>query len=61
MLQNWMKDIRKRMVLKAKLYLGNKIEYHNQIIFQDAEVNLIYYTEKEVQAAGMNRQKRTIT
>ena len=25
MLQNWMKDIRKRMVLEAKLYLGNNL------------------------------------
>ena len=38
--------------LPEKEKIGSEIEYQNQIIFQNTDVNLIYYTEKKVQADG---------
>lgn len=32
--------------------IGSEIEYQNQIIFQSLDVNLIYYTEKEIKSDG---------
>ena len=41
--------------LPEKEKVGSEIEYQNQIIFQDTDVNLIYYTEKEVQGDGKEK------
>lgn len=38
--------------LPEKEKMGSEIEYQNQIIFKNTAVNLIYYTEKKVQADG---------
>ncbi len=41
--------------LPEKEKTGSEIEYQNQIIFQNTDVNLIYYTEKKVQADGKEK------
>ena len=41
--------------LPEKEKVGSEIEYQNQIGFQDTDVNLIYYTEKKVQANGKEK------
>ena len=46
---------REYQALPEKEKIGSEIEYQNQIIFQDTDVNLIYYTEKEVQADGKEK------
>lgn len=38
--------------LPEKEKIGSEIEYQNQIMFQNTDVNLIYYTEKKIQADG---------
>lgn len=38
--------------LPEKEKTDSEIEYQNKILFQDFDVNLIYYTQKEVQADG---------
>lgn len=38
--------------LPEKETIGSEIEYQNQIMFQNTDINLIYYTEKKVQADG---------
>lgn len=43
---------REYQALPEKEKIGSEIEYQNQIIFQNTEVNLIYYTERKVQAEG---------
>lgn len=46
---------REYQALPEKEKIGLEIEYQNQIIFQDTDVNLIYYTEKEVQEDGKEK------
>lgn len=41
--------------LPEKEKTGSEIEYQNQIMFQNTDVNLIYYTEKKIQAEGKER------
>ena len=41
--------------LPEKEKIGSEIEYQNQIMFQNTDVNLIYYTEKKVQAEGKEK------
>lgn len=42
--------------LPEKERVGTEIEYQNQIVFQDADVNLLYYTEKKGQADKQGRK-----
>ena len=42
-------------LLPEKERLDEGIEYQNQIPFKDQDVNLIYYTEKKVQANGKEK------
>lgn len=42
-------------LLPEKERLDEGIEYQNQIPFKDQNVNLIYYTEKKVQANGKEK------
>ena len=41
--------------LPEKEKIGSEIEYQNQIMFQNTDVNLIYYTEKKIQADGKEK------
>ena len=41
--------------LPEKEKTGSEIEYQNQIMFQNTDVNLIYYTEKKIQAEGKEK------
>ena len=41
--------------LPEKEKTGSEIEYQNQIMFQNTDVNLIYYTEKKIQADGKEK------
>ena len=41
--------------LPEKEKISAEIEYQNQIMFQNTDVNLIYYTEKKVQADGKEK------
>ncbi|MDQ9787276.1 hypothetical protein RFZ51_03935, partial [Acinetobacter baumannii] len=38
--------------LPEKEKIGSEIEYQNQIMFEKYDVNLIYYTEKKINAKG---------
>ena len=38
--------------LPEKEKIGSEIEYQNQIMFQNTDVNLIYYTEKKIKPDG---------
>ena len=46
---------REYQALPEKEKIGSEIEYQNQIIFQNTDVNLMYYTEKKVQADGKEK------
>ena len=35
--------------------IGSEIEYQNQILFQNTDVNLIYYREKKIQSDGKEK------
>ena len=41
--------------LPEKEKIGSEIEYQNQIMFQNTDVNLIYYTEKKIQSGGKEK------
>ena len=41
--------------LPEKEKAGSEIEYQNQIVFQNTEVNLIYYREKKIEADGKEK------
>ena len=43
---------REYQALPEKEKIGSEIEYQNEIIFQNTDVNLIYYAERKVQADG---------
>lgn len=38
--------------MPEKEKIGSEIEYQNQIMFEKYDVNLIYYTEKKINAKG---------
>lgn len=52
---------REYQALPEKEKIGSEIEYQNEIIFQNTDVNLIYYTESpgrwKIENQGFNRQK----
>lgn len=47
--------VREYQAMPEKEKIGSEIEYQNQIIFQNIDVNLIYYKEKKVQAEGKEK------
>lgn len=40
--------------------IGSEIEYQNQIVFQNTDVNVIYYREKKIQADGEEKITKKI-
>lgn len=43
--------------LPEKEKIGSEIEYQNQIMFQNADVNLTYYTEKKIKPDEKKKQQ----
>ena len=44
-------------MLPEKEKAGSEIEYQNQIMFQNTDVNLIYYREKKIGTDGKEKNR----